>query len=272
MASFTLESNYYTKHTPVASISAVLASGPLAGIPLVGGKISIDPTHGKVVTFDFYQNSSALTPFVAKKMMKKGMNVTVVVSGKPEIEAIVAEAEIAVATEMDRIKSEAQALEPIGFEYVDGCDASNTYRLIWPDGTSEFAQRARSASFSVDLIKRHVTSDDFQRIAELANAEPIPLNLSSYGGWKFGRAGLDSILAIVADHEAKNTAARLLAISEKEEKQISAKAESTRSGKRIELARHSEECDGSASECDMDIVIQWMNPSGFITTTRSHTH
>jgi len=48
--------------------------------------------------------------------------------------------------------------------------------------------------------------------------------------------------------------------------------EARRTGNRVEVRRWSEPCDGSATECSLDLIVQFARPDGRLATERCHTH
>src|SRR5947209_5554142 len=85
---------YYTDHRPEARIDYTVTAGLLAGRTLVDGEIKAHPEHGPVVQFDGRRNAEAL-----KGKVPKNGGATVIVAGKPDLEALVARARELVAAE-----------------------------------------------------------------------------------------------------------------------------------------------------------------------------
>lgn len=175
--------------------------GKLDGVTLKCGRVLSHPTAGKVVQFDRCVNEAALKGRLAKTQG----GVTATLQGKPDLAALVAEAEAALEAEEDRLEALARTLEPIGLLFENGCDSGDTYRLLWPEGV-DFAviSRRREESRKIeDDTRRYLSSIDLKAIAERTGAEPVAASLMTYGGFRFDRAGVAALLELVAERKAE---------------------------------------------------------------------
>jgi len=87
----------------------------------------------------------------------------------------------------------AQNLEPIGYEYIMGCDAASTYRFI-------FAEK-----IDYDLIEMYQKKNaelceaikklDFEKYANFEKTVELESTMMSYGGWQFYGKAFEMILA-----------------------------------------------------------------------------
>ncbi len=59
---------------------------------------------------------------------------------------------------------------------------------------------------------------------------------------------------------------------EKTERLEELKAQAKVLGHKVEVRTYNAPCDGTVSECDLDIVTEWIDGKGNITKTRTHTH
>jgi len=200
--------------------------GKLDGVTLKSGSV-MKRLDEKVVMFMRCVNEEALKG----RIPKNHESVLLTVEGKPDLAALVAEAEAALEAEKDRLEALARTLEPIGLLFENGCDSGDTYRLLWPEGV-DFAviSRRREESRKIeDDTRRYLSSIDLKAIAERTGAEPVAASLMTYGGFRFGGSGLAAILELVAERKAE--AARKKARKETER----AKAEAEREARFADL-------------------------------------
>jgi hypothetical protein len=198
------------------------------------------------------------------------------VSTRPDLAELVAAARAALAEAEARFAAEAEALEPVGFEVVYGCDTADTYRYLWPAGTDWDLIEARLKREDLpipDEIRARLKTEDWKRIAAETSAAPAPGGYTSYGGYRFDAAGLAAILALHADRKAEVDAAKARKAAERDAKTTAAKAEAKATGKPVELARWTEECDGAdgVDECSLDVCRRLAMPDGSIRISRQHT-
>lgn len=258
---------------PQAWITFTGRSGSLEGLTLVDGEIRDDPQHGTVVVFVRKLDNAPVWERLAKTQgLKKSTSIVLKASDKPELAELVARARDAVAAELARIEDQARTAEPTGYTYEAGCDTYDSYRVLWPEETSYRAQQVRGQSIGCELIRKYLRSADFDAVAKETGAEPIEANLATYGGWRFDRAGLNALMDLARNrHEAK-TGEGFARKQASEAKQSQALAGAIQSGKPVELARWTEDCDGSVEECSTDILYRYAMPDGSIEVRRTHTH
>lgn len=93
--------------------------------------------------------------------------------------------------------------------------------------------------------------------------------LESHGGFYWIKAAdVEAAVAKAAAAKARETeseAARGAAVAE-------AVRRSRETGKPVEVARWTEECDGSADDCSTDLCRRVVMPDGLFKVTRTHTH
>lgn len=189
--------------TPTIQITYAATDGPLAGVELVGGIPAEDAQHGAVVQFSYHRNQAALKKV---KGLKKGTNVALKIAGRPDLAALVAAARDARAAALARFEAEAAALEPIGFEVVYGCDVSDRYAYLWPEGAHWEAIGAREKRGDLPAIRdlrARLKDQDWKRIAAETGAGPVEAGYTSYGGHRFDAKGLAAILALYAERAAE---------------------------------------------------------------------
>lgn len=261
-------SYYYTDYKPEARIDYTITTpGKLCGVSLIEGKIATHPEHGTVVTFDGYRNAAAL-----KGKLPKKSGATVIVAGKPDLEALVAEARSMVAAEVVRLANEAKTLAPVGYFYESGCDSGDTNRLLWPEGSSSSSQNVAEKNWPIDLIKKHLSPAELKTIAADTGAEVIPANMSTYGGYRYGVDGLNRLFVLAREREAAIEAKRTAKKVESESRRADLIEQARSTGQRVEIRRWTEDCDGSAVECNTDVVTEYANADGTVSRNRTHTH
>jgi hypothetical protein len=230
---------------PALQITYTFAAGPLAGRTLRHGVPAEAPEgRGPAVQFD------------------------------PDLEALVAEAEAALAEARARFDAAVAALEPVGFVHEIGCDGPDTYRYLWPEGVEWPAIEARLDRGDLprpDALRDRLGHDDWTRIAAATGAGAIPANLATYGGWRFDRAGLGAILALHADRLAAAEGRAAARDAAREAKVAAARAEARAAGQPVLLDSWTEECDGSVDECDVDNCRRYALPDGTFRVSRTHT-
>jgi hypothetical protein len=261
---------------PEIRITYTATDGPSAGVEIAGGTLWEHPEQGLLVKFGYYG-----LPKAVQKKLRKGSSLCLKVSTRPDLAALVAAARTALAEAEARFAAEAAALEPIGFEVVYGCDTADTYRYLWPDGTDwdlheERLKRAGPSQRELptpDAIRARLKTEDWKRIAAETAAAPAPGGYTSYGGYRFGAAGLAAILALHADRKAEADTARARKAAERDAKTTASLAEAKATGKPVELARWTEECDGAdgVDECSLDVCRRLAMPDGSIRVSRQHT-
>ena len=163
-------------------------------------------------------------------------------------------------------------LHPIGYLYTPGCDTADRHSLIWPPASLEPARRIAAATWSVELVTRHLRSDDFRAIAIATGAERIPATMSTLDGYHFGPKGLDRIFTLARERAAAKDTTRAKAKQVHDIKHQAAIDQARTSGQRVEIERWMDECDDPREECSLDVVTRWAQPDGTVTVTRQHTH
>jgi hypothetical protein len=257
---------------PALQITYTFAAGPLAGRTLRHGVPAEAPEgRGPAVQFDPYRNAAELE---GVEGLAKGATVYATLAGKPDLEALVAEAEAALAEARARFDAAVAALEPVGFVHEIGCDGPDTYRYLWPEGVEWPAIEARLDRGDLprpDALRDRLGHDDWTRIAAATGAGAIPANLATYGGWRFDRAGLGAILALHADRLAAAEGRAAARDAAREAKVAAARAEARAAGQPVLLDSWTEECDGSVDECDVDNCRRYALPDGTFRVSRTHT-
>ena len=201
-----------------------LAVAALNGLSLSAGTIVADfrdkgKSLGPAVIFERWAN-----PTLPKSL---GSRVVLRLEGKPELAALVAEAQAALAEEERRTAEAVAALEPIGFRHSIGCDGPSSYDWLFPPGTPNplWDRKTRELAEEREAIRKHLRGEDFQRIAEATGSESIPANLGSYGGWKFGPAGLAALRTLARERQAEKAAATARKRVEREQAEAEKRAQ-----------------------------------------------
>lgn len=263
-------SNYYTRAE--ARITYTGESGPIQGITFFGGVLKEHPTEGAVVVFTRTLDNVPAWDAMKKHGLKKDQGLTLKLTGKPVLAGLVERARVALAAELARQDAEALTLEPLGFLYESGCDSSSTYLVLWPESASDFARESRAKSLGTATIKTWLRDADFKAIAEATGAAPVAANMSTWGGWRFDRAGLDALLSLANERQVASDASGAAKKAGQDRKIADAKADAAQSGKPVEIGRWTEDCDGSVDECSADLITRFAMPDGTMTTRRTHTH
>jgi hypothetical protein len=172
-------------------------------------------------------------------------------------------------------QTRAAAIEPTGYLFEVGCDRGNTYRVLfaeedWDDGFE--VNEAVTARLRTDLIKRHVTLDEFRQIGEETGAKAVEPNMGIYWGLEFDASGFARLLALATERERTAEASRAAETAAKQDKEAAAIATARQSGKSVEISRWSEECDDPAEECSVDIVSRVAHADGTVKIHRQHTY
>lgn len=220
--------------------SYTITQGQLAGVTLVYGQVKTHPEHGKVVDFERYSNETAL-----KGRLPARMGVTLKLDTNPGLAELVAAMEAEQIREREEEAAADAARDAAAFA---GCpEGHEPCRQKWSNG---------------DLMSALYVSRDG---VEVLGSDM----LDSHGGWYYLPAA--KIAEEAAALETKKAAAAAK-VTAREAKLAEAKALAASSGKPVEIERWTDECDGSADECSMDLIVRFVRPDGSITTRRTHAH
>ena len=244
----------------VIRIDWTTADLPLPGLakgPLLRGHVETHPTGGRVVTF-------------SPKVKGKTALVSVRTEGRPEL------AELADMAEQMQAELNAQAR------------AEHSARMANLEAERQAKREAFRATIPVGYVQLQTEHDS-------GAADGWGMTSYSYEGQEI----YWSEIALIDCRQCEISASEMLAYADPakladlvaakqaeataREAEKSAKAEAlaidraakiaqaVETGKPVELRRWSESCSDPREECDLDVVTEWANPNGTITTTRQHT-
>ncbi len=158
---------------------------------------------------------------------------------------------------------------PVGFTFLAGCDTADTYGLNWADG-ADFDETftAGQRLGTDDAIKTWVKYAELKAIAAETGAKVLPDTGSSYGGFRFDRAGYDRLAALATERQAERDTKEREHEAAATAKRSAVFAEAKRTGKRQPLSQWTtDRCmNRNHNECSFDNATEYALPNGTTKT------